>query len=170
MLSDGPTGTVPATEALQIDPGVSAIAATLITAIVALIGHRVAVSKGKTEKDAAIHAGFDKLTNSLQEQITDMKADIAELKQQLKETQDHNRELVLLNDALKAELSTKNELISGVEMWLDLWEDWLESGSEPPPPSYTWQMRRFMRRAREERRVAEDNIVEEDIVEGEGPT
>lgn len=139
----------------QIDPGLAALLGVIITSVVALIGHRVAISKGKTEKDAAVHAGFDKLTSSLQNQITEMKADIAELKKQLQDTQDRNTELVVTNEALKHELSTKEELINGVEMWLDLWEDWLESGSEPPPPSYTWQMRRFMRRAREARQILE---------------
>lgn len=148
MSSEVIAGVDRATSTVQIDPGLSALVAAVITGVVALIGHRVAISKNKTEQSATHVEGFEKLTTSLQDQIDGMKTELRDVRSELATMKTQNDLLSIKNRDLEAEVQTKNEVIRGFTRWIALWEKWFVTlGSQAdmsPPPEYTWQMKQYL--------------------------
>lgn len=138
----------------QIDPGLSALVAAIITGIVALVGHRVAISKNKTEKSATQVEGFERLTTGLQTQVDALRGELDGVKSELAGLKVANHTLSTDNQNLRSEVQTKSEVIRGFTRWLVLWEDWFNKISQEfeqfkghdidDPPEYTWQMRQYL--------------------------
>lgn len=136
----------------ELDPGFSALLASIITAVVAVIGHRVSVSKNKTEESATHVEGFQKLTMSLQAQIDNLQSQIADMQEEMRHLKSRKAALIEENQALRSEVLTKDEVIRGFARWIDLWEQWFKQAGEsvgpPPPPDYTWQMKQYLDEAK----------------------
>lgn len=133
----------------QLDPGLAALLAAVLTSIVAIIGHRVSVSKNKTEQAATHVEGFQKLTSSLQSQIDTLQRNLDSLAAEVTGLKRTNISLSAENQALKSQIQTKDEVIGGFARWIELWEAWFERVSAvanvDPPPEYTWQMREYVK-------------------------